>query len=258
MRVGNGSSYKQALLKWSVQNPFGVRSGSVRSPFGIRSGYVQDPFGGRSGFVREPFGLHSEPAAAKKTGAPGGVDGGGGSRPCTRTLVPVRLLKLPTGREPSGPGSSSHSSVMERNHQMEAAGRASSPARTSAGARPCRRCRPRITEAASGRAARRSRPKSRRRPCGSAVCPVRSGPSRSTGARARRIDSPEPTSPWRSSAARGPAAAAVAGAGVTSARPRAGRGTAPSPRPRRRRPGRGASTLATASTVDGAVDLTSR
>ena len=137
--------------------------------------------------------------------------GGGGSRPCTRTLVPVRLLKLPTGRGPSGPGSSSHCVVTERSPTTAAAGPASSPARTSAGGRPCHQSHLRTREAASGRAARRSRPRSRRRPCGSAVCPVPSGPSRSTGARARRIDTQVPTSPWRSSSERVPVVAAAAG-----------------------------------------------
>ena len=168
----------------------------------------------------------------------------------------MRLLKLPTGRGPSGPGSSWHSSVMERNPTTAAAGPASSPARTSAGGRPCRRSHPRITEAASGRAARRSRPKSRRRPCGSAFCPVRSGPSRSTGARARRIDTQVPTSPWRSSSKRVPAAAAAFFAGATSSRPPGGPYKASSPRPRRHRTGTGASTPAKASTSCEVIDPT--
>ena len=165
----------------------------------------------------------------------------------------MRLLKLPTGRGPSGPGSSWHSSVMERNHQMEAAGRASSPARTSAGGRPSHQSHLRTREAASGRAARRSRPRSRTRPCGSAVCPVRSGPSRSTGARARRIYSPERTSPWRSSSERVPVFAAAFFAVTISSRPPGGPYKASSPRPRRRRTGTGASTPVKASTSYEAI-----
>ena len=43
----------------SVQEPFGVHSGSIRGPFGFRSGFIWGLCGVRSGFVRDPCGLRS-------------------------------------------------------------------------------------------------------------------------------------------------------------------------------------------------------